>query len=151
MARKQYQSQVLASTAEFISQKKDIENQPGVSAETTNVSVKKEITVEKEPETKKSTEENNNSVMPDIDLSAAAPQIDINALLDVKIQEALQAKKNGRPKGYEEETTVVSVRMELSVYEFARNQSHKQRKSMTQYIKELIKKEMERVEAASIK
>jgi hypothetical protein len=74
------------------------------------------------------------------------PGIDIDALLDAKLKEYLKNNKGkvGRPRDYDEETTVISIRLEKRIYEFAKNQARVENTSMTQYIKELIRKEMDK-------
>ena len=109
--------------------------------------IKNDDTIKGDKNDSKEKVETNEDPIPVQSISSLGNDIDINALLDAKLKEFLKNNRSkvGRPRDYEEETTVISMRLEKSIYEFAKNQARVENTNMTQYIKELIRKEMERI------
>ena len=145
MGLKKYDSQVLASTTQFVNAKKEEEKKVEPKAEEKLEPINPPTEVIQEKIVEKI--ETNEDPIPVQSISSLGNDIDINALLDAKLKEFLKNNRSkvGRPRDYEEETTVISMRLEKSIYEFAKNQARVENTNMTQYIKELIRKEMKRI------
>lgn len=146
MARKNYESQVLTSTTQFVNEKKEKENKVEPKVEEKIEPVASAPIEVKEPIIEQKTDIKEEA-SPVQSVPSLGSEIDIDALLDAKLKEYLKNNKGkvGRPRDYEEETTVISIRLEKSIYEFAKNQARVENTNMTQYIKELIRKEMDKV------
>lgn len=145
MARKNYESQVFASATQFINKQKEAEKKSEVPKEKKIEQPKAEGSKEvaKKVIEKKITEETKKIETTPVETRSPAidPSIDIDALLDAKFKEYLMAKnKNDKRRVYEEETTMISVKLEKSIYNYAKQQGP----NMTQYIKNLIKADMEK-------
>lgn len=148
MAKKQYESKIATQTKNFINVKT-----PSLVEETKNTSEKEQI-VEEKPEDK-STEDLKpiETVTPEKKYENDDPnkfKYDLDAMVQAKLQELLSSgkligslnSKAGRPRKYEEKTRIASIRLEESVYEYARQMGRTEFESMTEYINQLIKNDM---------
>ena len=148
MAKKQYESKIATQTKNFINVKT-----PSLVEETEKNTSEKEQIVEEKPEDK-STED----LKP---IETVTPEkyenddpnkfkYDLDAMVQAKLQELLSSgkligslnSKAGRPRKYEEKTRIASIRLEESVYEYARQMGRTEFESMTEYINQLIKNDM---------
>ena len=149
MAKKQYESKIATQTKNFINVKT-----PSLVEETEKNTSEKEQIVEEKPEDK-STEDLKpiETVTPEKKYDNDDPnkfKYDLDAMVQAKLQELLSSgkligslnSKAGRPRKYEEKTRIASIRLEESVYEYARQMGRTEFESMTEYINQLIKNDM---------
>ena len=159
MAKKQYESKIATQTKNFINVK--------APSFTEEISTTKE-TVSETPEPNKENNNNEEEIQKNAPVQSTVTKetaalepnseetdtdklkYDLDAMVQAKLQELLTSgkligslgSKAGRPRKYEEKTRIASIRLEESVYEYARQMGRTEFESMTEYINQLIKNDM---------
>lgn len=159
MAKKQYESKIATQTKNFINVK--------APSFTEDIATTKE-TVSETPEPNKENTDNEEEIQKNAPVQSTVTKetaalepnseetdtdklkYDLDAMVQAKLQELLTSgkligslgSKAGRPRKYEEKTRIASIRLEESVYEYARQMGRTEFESMTEYINQLIKNDM---------